>query len=276
MSSITDRIEQYFVREFQNDDNLLSLFVIGSMSDKDYVPRFQNDYDLRLLVRLPSAAFINRIKECSAIIIEELKMNFPNYEFQWSDKIGPVRHIGTLLPTITLHVLLFTQESLSALPVMHRYSYAQRYEILFGDDYIGRYAKLELNAMGLLNDIEGIHYCKRCLFENTLCYQVWEKEGEICTLTSKSETFDNVTGYEFFRYSVAKCYTNVYLFAMQKKDIILLHNLQKLDSEKDGLLKITFNQYSLKNQEYITRAIILLQKVESLLQSYAQSKGELK
>ena len=269
LTFISEKIEQYFFSQFENDDNLLSMFVIGSMSNGDYVPNIHNDYDLRLLVDSPSVEFIDRVKKCATDVIEELKSVFLHYEFQWSDRIGPARLFCDTLPTFTLHVLIFTQDSLRELPVMHRLSYARQYKILYGNDYIGEYATLKLNAIGLLDDTEGIRYCIRCLTEKLFCYQVWKKRTNIYVLLTESEEFDNVTGYEFFRYSVAKCYANSRDFAIQESDIELLHGLKKLGIVADELLTITFDNYTIDNQLYINRAIKLLYEIERMLRLFA-------
>lgn len=254
-----------FSEAFRDDDNVISLFAIGSMASTNYIPKQNNDFDLRLLISNPTPAFFHKLNKLADNIVATYQHE-TKYALSWDGIIGPVRHIASQRPTLLLHIVVLTADTLASLPTMHRRSYASKYIIFDGIDVLAEYKDIPLSATAILDDVEGIRYCRRCLTDGIFQFQKWQVANDECQLTTFREPFSIEGSYEFFRYSVSKSLDNANSLFLQKNKSACIRSVRDIATVANPVLSVPFDEFNKVTDYYITFAQDILLKLEEIIQ----------
>lgn len=254
-----------FSEAFRDDDSVISLFAIGSMASSNYLPKKNNDFDLRLLISNPTPAFFHKLNKLADDIVATYQHE-TKYALSWDSVIGPARHISSQRPTLLLHIIVLTDDTLAKLPTMHRRSYASKYVIFDGIDVLEEYKGIPLSATAILDDIEGIRYCRRCLTDGIFQFQKWQVVNEECYLTTFREPFSIEGSYEFFRYSVLKGIENANSLCLQENNSTCIRNVHDIATVAYPVTFVPFDEFVNTPGYYITFAQDILLKLEVIIQ----------
>lgn len=187
-------------------DNLLSVFLVGSMAKQDYIFRENNDLDLRFMlsdVTEQAYARITAIMESATKKIRTPKLNVLT-----SDVIGPVRYSAQKEMSLFLHYIVLNEDVFNALPKLHKFSYSQSYMLLFGENVVYSLEEIKYTAEDICYNTEGIFYCVGMLRQRKLKYQRWVPVKGIMVLNNFEEEMDDTTFIETLRYTLLKSIYN--------------------------------------------------------------------
>lgn len=187
-------------------ENLISIFIIGSMKDKKAKLKKYNDYDLRIVVKNLDKFTYEIIEKFNKKIKQKLQ-NY-NLDVEYSFIIGPVRHITKSTTNLLIHCLPMTEESLEALPLTHRYSYSCNYRIIYGADIIKKYNSIRYTGKDIIECTEGINYCIQMIESNTIQYGIWKEKDNKMQVINEKKKMDDYMSFEVLRYSISKSLDN--------------------------------------------------------------------
>lgn len=187
-------------------ENLISIFIIGSMKDKEAKLKKYNDYDLRIVVKNLDKFTYEIIEKFNKKIKQKLQ-NY-NLDVEYSFIIGPVRHITKSTTNLLIHCLPMTEESLEALPLTHRYSYSCNYRIIYGADIIKKYNSIRYTGKDIIECTEGINYCIQMIESNTIQYGIWKEKDNKMQVINEKKKMDDYMSFEVLRYSISKSLDN--------------------------------------------------------------------
>jgi len=187
-------------------DNLLSVFLVGSMANEHYVLGRNNDFDLRFVIAEVTELAMDKI----ATTMERLahRLSSESLIVTTSDMIGPVRHNSGDISSLLLHYIVLTERALLGLSKLHRQSYSQNYLWLYGKDFVSPFKMLRYSADDICYSVEGIFYCIDMLQRRKLKFQRWAKCDGGITLQGFEEDMDDITYAETLRYALIKSSNN--------------------------------------------------------------------
>lgn len=177
--SLTTQIDQAFCDHFQNDPNVVSIFVVGSMYDMHtYKLRQNNDYDIRLLVKTVTPQLLIEVDAFQKQLIADLSSE--DFAISSNNLVGLVNHkVSTEKTSLLLHLLIHTISDLDAfLPATHQYCYSHFYRMVSGDDYLEHLKDITFEPSYLIDCHEGIDYCCDMLARNVYKYLEWTAVSE--------------------------------------------------------------------------------------------------
>ena len=122
MKQEIDKIIKKNITKLEQNSNILSIFLVGSMASDDYKEKELNDYDIRFIVSEMNISTYEEINKALTKIkteIEELKIGC-----QISDVIGPVKMVPKEKRNVLIHSITMTKKELDNLPNIHKYSYS--------------------------------------------------------------------------------------------------------------------------------------------------------
>ena len=256
-------------------DNLISIFIIGSMVDKNKLLTQYNDYDIRVLIKNIDKKTYNAIKEFNVNIKSKLSKIGINTEYSFL--VGPVRYITKSKVNLLLHCLPMTEESLDELPLTHKYSYSQNYRIIYGADKIKKYDKIRYSEKDIIFCPEGIDYCLNMINNNTLYYLEWKELNGEMELVKNESIMDDYTLFEVLRYSISKSLDNSIRMMRWSKNInanniiekiILIDNTinKRTIDNINSLLYGTFEEFINRKEEFVNLTKELLYRIRGCLE----------
>ncbi len=209
IKEISKIVDNEFKNYFAQDKNIKSIFVAGSMAFDDYKERADNDYDIRAVSTKVSAKQLQDFEQFLAELSE--KLTTEDIGVNYSCLVGPVNHnISTKTKNFLIHAMIHEEKQLDEfLPITHKYSYAQRYRIVSGEDCIGRFRMVRYSIDDILNAHEGLNYCIDMLKKREYRYLTWEIEGENCEFSFHTDDMPKETVYENCFYSTNKFLQNL-------------------------------------------------------------------
>lgn len=251
-------------------DNLISIFIIGSMVDKNKTLVKYNDYDIRILTKKIDKKTYNTIKDFNIQIKNKLEKE--GIDTEYSFLVGPVRHITKSKINLLLHCLPMTEKSLDELPLTHKYSYSQNYRIIFGKDILKKYEKIKYSANDIIFCTEGIDYCLEMVNNNVLYYLEWKEYDENMQLVKQQKNMDEYMLFEVLRYSISKSVDNIIRMMMWNKNftvnginekILMIDNTinEQVLNKLNRLLHGSFDEFINNKNEYIYITKYILKKV---------------
>lgn len=274
-----EEIENIIDTEYRNlinkiNENLISIFIIGSMKDKHTELKKYNDYDLRIVVKDMNKYTYEVIKNFN----EKIKKILQNYNLNvdYSFIIGPVRHITKSETNLLIHCLPMTEDTLEGLPLTHRYSYSCNYRIIYGMDIIKKYNNIRFTGKDVIECTEGIDYCIQIIKSNTIQYGIWKEKNDNIQVFNEKREMNDYMLFEVLRYSILKSLDNTMKIISWKNkfvpkdikkrlEIVYVEINDEMMNKIDMLLNGTFEQY-IKNKEEIKKyTLIILEKIRKYI-----------
>lgn len=138
IQEIANKVDIEFKKYFENDKDIKSIFVVGSMAFHDYQERADNDYDIRAVSKKVTAKQLQNFEKF--LVKLSKKLTTKDIGVQYSCLVGPVNHnISKKDKNFLIHAMIHEETQLDDfLPMTHKYSYAQRCRIVDGEDCISR------------------------------------------------------------------------------------------------------------------------------------------
>lgn len=271
MKEIIDNILQKYIN-LLNSDEVISIFVVGSMAEADYQEKTLNDYDIRFVVKKMNYDIYNKIMLMLNLIKDDIRKH--NISCVLSDVIGPVKMETTSDRNVLLHAIIMTQTELDQLPNIHKYSYSQQYQILFGQDLISEYKKIILTPNDVISSIEGIEFCIYLIKNKVVSYDRWVVKENEFILEREWKPASSLDMLELFIYSFKKTYNNILNMIITNHISKELDDYLKFSKDEITLInKIKFNQLDIHDVENTTLIIKILYQLEKIcLQIYNKSK----
>jgi hypothetical protein len=260
--------EEFIKEEYKNlifslNDNITSIFVIGSMvNKKKKLPKY-GDYDLRIILKYINKKHFSLIEKFVKVI--SLKLIKNGIDCNYSFIIGPARHITKSDRNMMIHCIVMGIEALDNLPLTHKYSYSQNYRILHGEDLLKKYKDTRFDGNDVINCVEGINYCIDMINTKNFLYKEWKFDKNI-EIVERQCKMDEKTFYEVLRYSITKATYNINNMIKWKGidtpdrfndilPIILKENFdKKIISDINSVVEGSFENFE-KNKEYYTDII---------------------
>ena len=196
---------EYLVRELK--DNIISIFVIGSMQKSKMELKKNNDYDLRIVVKIMDEYTYRVIVNFNETIKKKIISRL-NIDVNYSLIIGPARYITKSKITLLIHCIPLTIETLDNLPLTHKYSYSNNYRLIFGKDILKQYKTIRYSGKDIIECIEGINYCIDMINNNTLKYTEWKIDNKSIKLMNETQKMNENIMFEVLRYSLSKSIYN--------------------------------------------------------------------
>lgn len=253
------KIERYVVAQIRKCDNVLSIFVVGSMGKSDYKIKAANDYDIRVLVTEVTPEFIEYWNMIMDNCVKIAREYYNDIYVSYSSIIGPARYVLEGKKTsLLIHGIVLSSNLLENLAPMHRKSYSKSYYVLYGDDYLLPYSQIKLKLKNIFCDSEGINYCIEHLEKKYLSFARWTIDEGRATLENTSEKFVNETGYEFVRYSITKAVMNLEEYYNEVKEERIKSLLTECENKIDIISRLEYTEYLLDSNKYINMAITIL------------------
>ena len=268
-----EQIERIFKTNFDRiigDENLISIFVIGSMAGNDYIEKKSNDYDIRFILNEQTKDSYERILEFLDVCKKEIEEL--GYGCEVSDVIGPVKMENKKEKNVLLHSIIMTQKELDGLPSIHKYSYSMNYHKLYGEDLVTKYRQLSLKPNDVIFADEGIEFCIQLLKTGKNSYLKWYVENDSLVLKREYVDLDEVSTIELFNYSYKKAVNNISNMAVTSGYSYDNCSIEYTDKEKELIEKINSNNLSIEDTNDKDILISILYKLEKLcLDIYKQN-----
>ena len=207
MKRIVDNIVKKNIHELLMNDDIISIFLVGSMASDNYIEKKYNDYDIRFIVKDINVEIYSQITRVLDNIRKEIENNDINCEV--SDIIGPVKMNGSLKRNILIHGITMTPKDLDELPNIHKYSYSSNYQIIDGEDLIEKYKNIVIKPSDIVNSVEGIEFCINLIKNRKSSCSRWEKIDNKLYLNREYYDIANEDMIELFIYSYKKSLSNI-------------------------------------------------------------------
>ena len=207
MGNNVDEIVNRNINILKNNDNIISMFLVGSMASSNYVLKTSNDYDIRFIVRKYDSYTQNMISNILLNIQKDLLDN--NYGCKVSEIIGPIKMKPTHDINILIHAITMTESDLNNLPNIHKYSYSQNYRHLYGKDFLVDYQKIILNPSDIIESTEGINYCIDLIKRRKIGFNKLINENDRFCLQYKEKDATYNDLIELYNYAYNKSLNNV-------------------------------------------------------------------
>ena len=211
MSEIFDSamkvINDNFLKLYESDSHIISVFVVGSMAMKPYTERKYNDYDIRCIVdEFVPQTFENvnkTIEDCIDYFKDDHRIGIA-----FSDLVGPVNHhVTNNEHNILIHSMVHTIDDLTDfLLLTHKYMYGNGCYMVCGRDILSELSLRDTRYS--LNDIikgyEGIDYCIEMIKNCVHRYSRYEVVDGKCVFISYEVEADIAIQHENCFYSTLK------------------------------------------------------------------------
>lgn len=184
MLGVTRQIDARFKERYKNDSNVISVFVVGAMSDHRYEVARNNDYYINVLVKkvTPDLAdeFENMVKCLSVeLTTDELRVG------SCTLFAGPNHRLQDSRCKLMIHALIYSEHELyNVFPVTKRYSYSRLYRIVTGEDCLAQFKYIRYTLDDLRSSHDGLRYYINMLEKREHHYLSWENDGDVCSLAS--------------------------------------------------------------------------------------------
>ena len=217
LKKITKRIDEEFIRYFLHDNEIETIFVVGSMAKYDYEDRQDNDYDIRVISQMVDSKRIINFEKFLQKLCE--KLTTEKIEVGYSCLVGPVNHkVSKNKKNILIHAMIHQKNQMDDfLPVTHKYQYGTRYRIVYGKDSLKRFQDIRYTLDELLNAHEGLYYCIDMLRKNEYRYLTWDIDDEKCEFNFHADKMPKETVMENCFYSTNKFINNLINYCRWEK-----------------------------------------------------------
>lgn len=230
---------EYLVKELK--DNIISIFIIGSMQNSKMELKKNNDYDLRIVVKKMDEYTYRVIVNFNETIKKKIISRL-NIDVNYSLIIGPARYITKSKITLLIHCIPLTIETLDNLPLTHKYSYSNNYRLIFGKDILKQYKTIRYSGKDIIECTEGINYCIDMINNNTLKYAEWKINNKSIKLMNETQRMDENIMFEVLRYSISKSiYNSIQINKWKGKE--------RYNNEKDYLKSLNINDRNINDVE---------------------------
>lgn len=227
---IVGEIERLFKDKYENNANVISAFVIGSMASNTYEEKSSNDYDIRIVVSKVTRSFLLEFEQ----FLKQLCMLSNDIEIEYDSSIGPVFHKITSGRRLLLHALVLTCDIIEDLPKSHRLTYSLNYRNIFGADLLKKYKSISLSIEDIVFCREGLIDCRDMLKNGLIAYDRWKISPDV-KLNTEYRNIDIYSVTEICNYSIVKFVRNWML-------VIESHNLYfNEQAQKDFLISMIPN-----------------------------------
>ena len=251
------------IKPLIDNNNIISIFIVGSMVSNNYVEKKLNDYDIRFIVKEMNQDIYYKIQD----ILEKLKDDIEkeNIGCSVSDLIGPVKMEPKKERNVLIHALTMTENDLEELPNIHKYSYCTNYQQIYGKDLLSKYNKIVLNSNDVICSTEGIDFCIDLIKNKVVSYSKWvvKDDGSLILKRQVVPASKNDT-VELFYYSYKKSLNNIKnLLKTNNLNIDLNKYLNFTCEENELISKIESNTLSLNDVldcDTITKILYKLEK----------------
>ncbi len=209
LKSIIKKIDAAFTIYFLGQEKVETIFVVGSMAKDDYIDRFANDYDIRVISKKVTKEDVEGFK----ILLEKLAENLSTDDIlvSYSTFVGPVNHkISTDKKNVLIHAMLHEKSQMEDfLPKTHKYQYGQRYRIVSGVDNLKKFQDVRYTLDDIINGHEGLKYCIDMLKKHEYRYLDWDICDDNVSFNYHEVPITKDTIYENCFYSVNKLLDNL-------------------------------------------------------------------
>lgn len=273
MINIINNIVNKNISSLAECDNIISIFVVGSMTKNDYKIVKSNDYDIRFIIKEYNEETMRLINELLQNIKNDL-ISF-NYGCEISNVIGPVKMVPKFDKNLLLHSIIMTPKDLDKLPNIHKYSYSCNYKQLLGSDLIEKYKKLKITPDDIISPSEGIDYCIELIKKRKIRYSILTRKDDKYLLECKESDATKYDMIELFCYSYNKSKNNIINMIKTNKISGYLDDYLTLnDIEKSLIEKIEKHTLSINDIEHNINTIIavLLKLKKACLLIYKNKK----
>lgn len=230
---------EYLVKELK--DNIISIFIIGSMQNSKMELKKNNDYDLRIVVKKMDEYTYRVIVNFNETIKKKIISRL-NIDVNYSLIIGPARYITKSKITLLIHCIPLTIETLDNLPLTHKYSYSNNYRLIFGKDILKQYKTIRYSGKDIIECTEGINYCIDMINNNTLKYAEWKINNKSIKVMNETQRMDENIMFEVLRYSISKSiYNSIQINKWKGKE--------RYNNEKDYLKSLNINDRIINDVE---------------------------
>ena len=235
----TKMIDEMFRDFYQRNKEILSVFVVGSMHEPEkYIPRQNNDYDIRILVEKVSPELLQKAEAFQKEICENLCDDEVLVEY--NNLVGPVNHsLSEDKCNLLVHLLIHTVDDLSRfLPVTHQRKYRRYHRIVCGEDYLNNLEEY-YQPEYLISSHEGIEYCVDMLQRRVYKYYsvkniVWNLY-ETCVIDKGEEV--SVQAYAHYLAGDNKVWHDIMDAVMARDEIALEKMGESMDQETIDMLE---------------------------------------
>lgn len=207
------QIDAEFVKHYGDDPNVLSIFVVGSMADRKYEVRQNNDYDIRIVAKKVTPELLTDFEDMLKML--SAKLSTDKLCVGYSTLIAAANHsLSEDKCNILIHALIHAETDLhDFLPVTHQYTYGNLYHIVSGEDCLAQFKNVRYTLDDLRNCHEGLYYCIDMLEKREYRYLCWEIDGEKCNFVFRVEPLSGAVTDECCFYSVNKILGNLQNYA---------------------------------------------------------------
>lgn len=258
----------YLIKELK--DNIISIFIIGSMKEQKTKLKKYNDYDVRIVVKNMDVITYKVIVDFNEIIKQKISSTL-NIDVNYSFIIGPSRYITKSSINLLIHCIPMTMEILDGLPLTHKYSYSCNYRMIFGEDILEQYKTIKYTGKDIIECTEGIDYCVDMINNNIIKYANWKINNDSINVINDEQTMDEYSMFEVLRYSVTKAlYNSIQLDKWNGKRTFdnIKDNLKALDISDEiindiGVLEsCSFEAYEKNKEKLKNETIEVLKKIK--------------
>lgn len=251
-------------------DNLISIFIIGSMKEQKTKLQKYNDYDVRIVVKNMDLFTYKVIVDFNEIIKHKIS-SILNIDVNYSFIIGPARYITRSSINLLIHCIPMTMETLDGLPLTHKYSYSCNYRMIFGEDILEQYKTIKYTGKDIIECTEGIDYCVDMINNNIIKYANWKINNDSLNVINDEQTMDECSMFEVLRYSVTKAlYNSIQLdkWKGKKTSDNMKDNLKALDisdeiiNDIEVLESCSFETYEKNKEKFKNETIEVLKKIK--------------
>lgn len=253
-----DLIVEAYRKELSNRSEILSVFLVGSLAQKEARISRRNDLDIRIIVNEISEDLINEMEDIYLRIKQSLNEKYVSIHIGYSDFIGPEKDDADF--SLLVHCILLCPEELSKLPMIHKRSYAQNNRLILGRDILKEYMDIWLSSHDVIYSPEGIDDCMMNILRRKRVGKIRTKNGKKSSLVLIEYDCSREEEIELCRYAVSKCTYNVREYLSQFNKEGVLDTTRYLDFVKE-LDTINNTNY----EERISTALILLAELRKVL-----------
>lgn len=184
MLGVTGKIDARFKERYKNDSNVISVFVVGAMSDHRYEVSRNNDYYISILVKKVTPDLVDDFENMVKCLSDELTTD-ELCVGSCTLFVGPNHRLQDSRCKLMIHALIYSEHELyNVLPVINRYSYSRVYRIVAGEDCLAQFKHIQYTLDDLCSSHSGLRYYINMLEKCEHHYLSWENDGDFCSLAS--------------------------------------------------------------------------------------------
>ena len=262
MKNTVDNIVKDSIQELIQDERIISIFLVGSMVNDNYIEKKYNDYDIRFIVKDINVDVYEKITK----VLDEIKdkIEKKGIACQVSDVIGPVKMNSNSDRNVLIHGITMTEKDLDDLPNIHKYSYSSSYAMISGNDLIKKYKNIVIKPSDIISSIEGIEFCINLIKKRENSCNKWVKKNNEMVLEREFFDINDEAMIELFNYSYKKAVSNINNMIKTNRIRENISSFLELsDNEKVLISKIESNTLCASDiKENINTMISILYKLE--------------